>query len=54
MVITTHLIHDVEPVLDEFAFLNFGGEIVMSGNCDTVREENGKSLDELFREVYRC
>ena len=54
VVITTHLIHDIEPVLDDFAFIGFGGEIVMSGNCDEVREENGKSLDELFREVFRC
>ena len=53
VVITTHLIHDIEPVLDDFAFLSFGGEIAMSGNCDEVREKTGKSLDELFREVFR-
>ncbi len=54
VVITTHLIHDVEPVLDEFAFLGFGGNILLSGVCDDVRAEKGKSLDELFREVFRC
>ena len=54
VVITTHLIHDIEPVLDDFAFLGFGGNIIMSGNCDAVRSETGKSLDELFREVFRC
>ena len=54
VVITTHLIHDIEPVLDDFAFLGFGGKIVLSGNCDDVRAETGKSLDELFREVFRC
>ena len=54
VIITTHLIHDIEPVLDDFAFLGFGGKIVLSGNCDAVREETGKSLDELFREVFRC
>ena len=54
VIITTHLIHDIEPVLDDFAFLGFGGKIELSGNCDAVREETGKSLDELFREVFRC
>jgi ABC-2 type transport system ATP-binding protein len=54
VVITTHLIHDIEPVLDEFVFLGKGGEIIMSGNCDEARAEHGKSLDELFREVFRC
>ncbi len=54
VIITTHLIHDIEPVLDDFAFLGFGGKIVLSGNCDAVRAETGKSLDELFREVFRC
>lgn len=54
VIITTHLIHDVESVLDEFAFLSYGGRILMSGVCDDVREEKGKSLDELFREVFKC
>ena len=54
VVITTHLIHDIEPVLDDFAFIGFGGNIILSGNCDEVRAETGRSLDELFREVFRC
>ncbi len=54
VVITTHLIYDIEPVLDEFAFMGFGGQIIMSGVADEVRAEQGKSLDELFREVFRC
>ncbi len=54
VVITTHLIHDIEPILDDFVFLSYGGKIMLSGNCDAVREETGKSLDELFREVFRC
>ena len=53
IIITTHLIHDVERVLDEFVFLGFGGEVVMSGNADDTRAKYGKSLDELFREVFR-
>lgn len=54
VVITTHLIHDIEPVLDDFAFLGFGGRILLAGEADAVRAERGKSLDELFREVFRC
>lgn len=54
VIITTHLITDIEPVLDEFAFMGYGGQILMSGEADRVREETGKTLDELFREVFRC
>jgi len=54
VVITTHLIHDIEPVLDEFAFMGYGGQILLSGVADEVRAEKGKSIDELFREVFRC
>ena len=54
VVITTHLIHDIEPVLDEFTFLGFGGQILLSGEANTVRAEQGKTLDELFREVFAC
>lgn len=54
VIITTHLIHDVEPILDEFAFLGFGGQVLLSGVADEVRVAHQKSLDELFREVFRC
>ncbi len=54
VIITTHLIHDIEPVLDEFAFMGYGGQILLSGVADEVRAERGKTLDELFREVFRC
>jgi ABC-2 type transport system ATP-binding protein len=47
------LIADVEPVLDEFLFLH-QGRVVGSGAVDAVREKEGKTLDELFREVFRC
>ena len=53
VLISTHLIADVERVLDEFIFLH-NGKIVRSGNADEVREETGKSLDQLFREVFQC
>ncbi len=54
VLITTHLIHDIEPVLDSFAFMGYGGRILLAGNADEVREEHGKTLDELFREVFQC
>lgn len=53
VIISTHLIADVEPVLDDFIFLH-QGQIVQAGSVDEAREESGKSLDELFREVFRC
>ena len=54
IIITTHLITDVEQVLDDFVFLSFGGRILKSGNAEEARNESGKSLDELFKEVFRC
>ena len=53
VLISTHLISDVERVLDEFLFLH-QGKVIQRGEADTVREETGKSLDELFREVFKC
>ncbi len=54
VIITTHLITDIETALDEFIFMGYGGQVLMVGNCDQVREKTGKSLDELFKEVFRC
>ncbi len=54
VIITTHLISDVEQILDEFYFLSYGGKVLNSGKAEDVRTETGKSLDELFREVFRC
>ena len=53
VLISTHLISDVERVLDAFVFL-YQGKVIRQGNADETREETGKSLDELFREVFRC
>lgn len=54
IIITTHLITDVEQVLDDFVFISYGGQIVMSGNAEETRNQTGKSLDELFKEVFKC
>ena len=53
VIISTHLISDVENVLDEVIFIN-KGEIVLQSSVDDIREKNGKSVDALFREVFRC
>ena len=53
VLISTHLIMDVENVLDEYLFLSMG-QVIQRGSVDEVREKTGKSLDELFREVFRC
>lgn len=53
VVISTHLIADIEAVLDEFLFIH-QGRIIRSGTVDEVREETGQSLDALFREVFKC
>lgn len=52
VLISTHLISDIEQVLDEVIFIN-NGNIVLQKTVDEIREENGKSVDELFREVFR-
>ncbi len=54
IIITTHLIADVEQVLDDFVFLSFGGRVINCGNAEVARNESGKSLDGMFREVFRC
>lgn len=53
IIITTHLITDVEQVLDDFVFLSYGGRIVASGSAEETRINTGKSLDQLFREVFK-
>ena len=53
VLISTHLIADVEKVLDEFIFINMGN-LVMYSTADEVRATRGMSVDELFREVFRC
>lgn len=53
VVISTHLIQDVERVLDEVIFLCYG-QIMLHKTVDQIREEKGMSVDELFREVFRC
>jgi len=53
VLISTHLIADVERVLDEIVFIG-DGKILRSEQVDTLREQEGKSVDAVFREVFRC
>lgn len=52
VLISTHLISDIEQVLDEVVFIQ-NGRVRMQKTVDQIREENGKSVDELFREVFK-
>lgn len=52
VLISTHLISDIEQILDEAIFIQHG-DILLHKSIDEIREENGKSVDELFREVFR-
>lgn len=53
VVISTHIIADIERILDDVVFLSYG-EITLCKSVDEIREEEGKSVDALFREVFRC
>ena len=53
VMISTHLISDVEKVLDEVLFLN-QGRLMLQSSVDDIREEKGMSVDALFREVFKC
>ena len=54
VVISTHLIQDVEKVLDNVIFIQ-NGHIILRSTVDQIRAEHeGKTVDEVFREVFRC
>lgn len=53
VLISTHLIGDVERVLDEAIFLQMG-HVVRHDSVDAIREKEGKSVDALFREIFRA
>lgn len=53
VIIATHLISDIEQILDEVIFIH-NGVVCLQKTVDDIREEEGKSVDQLFREVYKC
>ncbi|MCB2355911.1 ABC transporter ATP-binding protein [Clostridium estertheticum] len=52
MIITTHLVNDIERIFDDVAFIS-EGEIVLEGNAEELRTSRKKSIDELYREVFQ-
>lgn len=51
MIITTHLVRDIEKIFDEVIFLN-EGVITLRGNAETLREERGMQIDDLYKEIF--
>ncbi|MCI9378237.1 MAG: ABC transporter ATP-binding protein [Eubacterium sp.] len=53
ILISTHLISDIENILDQVIFIK-NGQIALNTSVDNIREKEGKSVDALFREVFKC
>ena len=53
VIISTHLISDIERILDEVIFIN-EGEIVLQSTTDELREKENGSVDEIFRRMFKC
>lgn len=53
VLLSTHLIADIESILDEALFISHGG-IALQANVDEIREQKGESVDAFFREVFKC
>lgn len=53
ILLSTHLIHDIESILDQVIFIR-QGQLVLNASVDEIRIEQGKSVDSLFREVFKC
>lgn len=53
MIVSTHLISDIENILDEVIFIR-DGRIMLQDTVESIRERKGKSVDAYFREVFVC
>ena len=53
VLISTHLISDIEKILDDVIFID-KGEIILSKSADDLRNEQGESIDEVFRRMFKC
>ncbi|MEG0076507.1 ABC transporter ATP-binding protein [Anaerorhabdus sp.] len=53
VLISTHLISDIEKIFEEVILIK-DGELVISGNAEELRQQRGQSIDEIFREVFKC
>jgi len=53
VLISTHIISDIERILDEVIFVD-KGEVVLSSSADELREKENESIDEIFRRMFKC
>lgn len=53
VIISTHLISDIERILDEVIFID-KGEIILKSDCDELRTKEKGSIDEIFRRMFKC
>ena len=53
LIISTHLISDIESILDDVIFIK-NGQLVLQASVDEIREKQGKTVDAYFREVFAC
>ena len=53
VIISTHLIADIEKILDEVIFID-NGKIILQSNCDELRKKENASIDEIFRRMFKC
>ena len=53
VIISTHLISDIERILDEVIFMN-NGKIIMTSSADELREKEKSSIDDVFRRMFKC
>ena len=53
VIISTHLIADIERILDEVIFID-KGKIILQSDCDELRKKENGSIDEIFRRMFKC
>ena len=53
IIISTHLITDIERILDEVIFID-KGEIILKSDTDELRKKENESIDEIFRRLFKC
>ena len=53
VIISTHLISDIERILDEVVIID-NGKIILQGDADNIREEENSSIDFVFRRMFKC
>lgn len=53
IIISTHLIQDIERILDDVIFVD-KGKIILTGSCDELRKKHNESVDEIFRRMFKC